>query len=287
MFECCFRSLAILLFVLDIAMLPSVSHAAPKPVPKSPYIGIVYRYADAVLAHGRDTQGPQATGLILSALDRKSIGPLTNRPHAPAGLPEAVRAGESNGPLVGANLLHDANLLRLLYTLSELSSKPVYRDAADGELKWLLQNAALTKSVGAPWDDGVAWNVILDEPLRVAMAEALPRRAWMLWDRSFELAPDVSRKWVLALCDQLADGDVAPRRAGFALAPWLLLLKKRRMKRCIRTLNRSSNESKKRSLRQWKRQTLGGFPRPRRVGSLLPSMSTARPGVFLRRWRPV
>src|SRR5436190_22108313 len=53
------------------------------------------------------------------------------------------------------------NDLRILYTLSELSNKPVYRDAADGELKWRLQN--------------------LDSHLDES-------RPWMLWDRCFELS---------------------------------------------------------------------------------------------------
>ena len=135
---------------------PSVSHAAPKPVPPSPYIGIVYRYADAIVQHGRDAHGPQSTGLILSALDRKSLQPLTSRPNPPAGITEAVRAGEQNGPLIAANPIHDANLLRLLYTLTELSTKPMYRDAADGDLRWFLQNASLTKSTMAPWDERIA-----------------------------------------------------------------------------------------------------------------------------------
>lgn len=58
------------------------------------------------------------------------------------------------------------NDLRILYTLSELSNKPVYRDAADAQLKWLLENPAR----------------MVDE-----------HRPWMLWDRCFELDADRSR----------------------------------------------------------------------------------------------
>src|SRR6266545_5632729 len=59
------------------------------PVPKSPYIAIVYRYADTMLEKGRDTHGPQKTGLFLSALDRGTLAPMTNRPPAPAGIRES------------------------------------------------------------------------------------------------------------------------------------------------------------------------------------------------------
>src|SRR5947207_2889713 len=61
------------------------------------------------------------------------------------------------------------NDLRILYTLSELSNKPAYRDAADAQLKWLLQNQAGIK----------------DE-----------HRPWMLWDRCFEIDPDRSKAMI-------------------------------------------------------------------------------------------
>src|SRR4051812_35283122 len=71
---------------LDASAVPRV------PVPKSPYIAVVYRYADTILEKGRDTFGPQKTGLLLSALDRNTFAPLPNLPVA--------------------NPLHDENLLR-------------------------------------------------------------------------------------------------------------------------------------------------------------------------------
>jgi hypothetical protein len=87
-------------------------------VPKSPYIAVVYRYADTMLAKGRDTSGPQKTGPAAQALDRATLVPLTNLPAAPGG----VRAGDR---VNGANPQHDETFLRLLYTLSELTLKPV------------------------------------------------------------------------------------------------------------------------------------------------------------------
>src|SRR5512143_3247464 len=83
------------------------------PVPPSPFLPIIYRYADAMLEHGRDTYGAQKTGLFLSALDRARLAPLTNRPPAPAGIRESDRVGPKGGPLTGANPQHDENLLRL------------------------------------------------------------------------------------------------------------------------------------------------------------------------------
>src|SRR5688500_15226165 len=83
----------------------------PKPVPATPWSKVYYAYADAILKNGRDTHGPQKTGLILSALDLPVMAPLTERPAAPAGLRQEMRAGAAEGPLVGASPVHDQNLL--------------------------------------------------------------------------------------------------------------------------------------------------------------------------------
>src|SRR4249919_1990451 len=82
------------------------------PVPPSPFLPVIYRYADTMIERGRDTYGPVKTGLFLSALDRATLAPLTNRPSAPRGIRESDRVGSMDGPLVGANLHHDENLLR-------------------------------------------------------------------------------------------------------------------------------------------------------------------------------
>jgi len=172
--------------------------AVPKvPVPKSPYIAAVYRYADTMLAKGRDTFGPQKTGLLLSTLDRTTLAPLTNLPAASAGV-------QAHDRVNGANPEHDENLLRLLYTLSELTTKPVYREAADAEIKWLLENT------GSPFSRR---DLIQDEPIAGGGGSFRP---WMLWDRCFDLAPEPARKFALTLKDQ---SDSA-RRAGFRMRTW-------------------------------------------------------------------
>jgi hypothetical protein len=178
-------------------------------VPKSPYIAVVYRYADALLEKGRDTYGPQQTGLFLSALDRATLAPLTNRPAAPAGVEEADRAGEPGGPLVGANPQHDENLLRLLYLLSELSSKPRYRQAADASLQWFLAHAPAPATGLLPWGRHSSWNALKDEPLAadgVAGGTHEFLRPWLLWERCFEIAPPASKRFALGLWEhQIAD----------------------------------------------------------------------------------
>jgi hypothetical protein len=228
--------------LLILPLLCGLAAATPAAeVPTSPFIGIVYRYADTMLASGRDTVGPQKTGLFLSALDRERLQPLAVRPAPPAGIRRGDRVGEPWEPLVGANPHHDENLLRVLYTLSDLSAKPVYREAADAELKWFLENAASPSTHLLPWGEHMSWNVVTDA--------AMPRnedgvhefyRPWVLWDRCFDLAPDASARFATALWErQIAnhetgafdrhagywkpmatDGMDFPRHAGFYLRTW-------------------------------------------------------------------
>lgn len=208
-------SSAVILVTLLALAGPAPALPRPKPVPATPWSRVYYGYADAILKNGRDNQGPQKTGLILSALDLPAMAPLTERPAAPAGLRQEMRAGAADGPLVGASPLHDHNLLRLLYVLTETSTRPIYRDAADAELKWLLQNAVQAEGAPPPWDGGFAWDVMADKPLPLAL-DAGPHRPWMLWDRCFDLDPEASKRLALSL--RVAAKDVkGARRAGFAI----------------------------------------------------------------------
>src|SRR4051812_32186159 len=97
-----------------ILALPVIVRAVE--VPKSPYIGIVYPYADAM-----------------------------------------IKADRKEHPL-------GQNDLRVFYTLSELSGQPIYKNAADAQLKLLMQSKRIDAN-----------------------------RTWMLWDRCFEVAPAEAR----------------------------------------------------------------------------------------------
>jgi hypothetical protein len=189
-------SCCIVLSLLSRGVGPA-AEPAKAPVPKSPYIAVVYRYADTLLERGRDISGARRNGLVLSALDRNTLAPLTNRPPAPHGIREEDRVGSGESALAGMNPQHDQNLLRLLYVLSELTLKPKYRQAADSELKWFLQN---TNSF-APAVESLF-------------------RPWMLWSHCFELAPEVSRQVARASLAPEPDRTDFPRTAGFRLRAW-------------------------------------------------------------------
>lgn len=210
-------------------------------VPSSPYVNYIYRYADTMLAKGRDVYGPQQSGLFLSALDRHALAPLTVRPAPPAGVRRGDRVGPPWEALVGANPQHDQNLLRVLYVLSGLSGESKYRDAADAELKWFLEHAASPETNLLAWGEHMYWNVLTDEPNpKDASAVHEFARPWVLWDRCFELAPDASEKFALGLWEhQVANQEDGgfdrhaaywkhgprdnmdfPRHAGFFIRTW-------------------------------------------------------------------
>ncbi|HEY7118965.1 MAG TPA: hypothetical protein VH475_20410 [Tepidisphaeraceae bacterium] len=202
---------------------------------------VVRVYADTMIERGRDTYGPQKSGLLLSALNRTTLAPLVSRPAPPAGIRREDRSGEPWSALTGANPHLDENLLRILYVLSQMTGEPKYARVADEELTWFLKNTLSPRTSLLPWGEHMSWEVMEDKPIsggNDAFHEFA--RPWVLWDRCFELAPDESWRFALGLWEhQIAnqktggfdrhakyfehgpvDGKDFPRHAGFYILTW-------------------------------------------------------------------
>src|SRR3954453_17978601 len=94
--------------------------------PQVSYLQVVRRYADTMIERGRDQFGPIKSGLLLSALDRGTLLPLTVRPAPPGGVRRGDRSGQPWSAMTGANPHLDENLLRILYTLTAITGDSKY-----------------------------------------------------------------------------------------------------------------------------------------------------------------
>jgi hypothetical protein len=205
------------------------------------FLDVVRRYADTMIERGRDTFGPQKSGLLLSALDRMTLAPLKVRPAPPGGIRRGDRPGRPWVEMNGANPMLDQNLLRVFYTLSEITGDARYAKVADEELTWFFKNTMSPKTSLLPWGEHLSWDVMYDVP--ISGGEEMMHefaRPWTLWDRCFALAPEASGKFALGLWEhQIAnhktggfdrhapyfehgpvDGKDFARHAGFYIGTW-------------------------------------------------------------------
>ena len=228
------KSFCVLLLGLAVA-----SHEAPAS--STDFLEVVRRYADTMIEKGRDTYGPQQSGLILSALDRTTLAPLKVRPAPPGGIRRGDRPGRPWVEMNGANPMLDQNLLRVFYTLSEITGDTRYARVADEELTWFFNHTLSPATSLLPWGEHLSWDVIHDVP--ISGGEEMMHeyaRPWVLWDRCFALAPEASTKFALGVWEhQIAnhqtggfdrhapylehgpvDGKDFARHAGFYIGTW-------------------------------------------------------------------
>lgn len=205
------------------------------------FLEVVRRYADTMIERGRDTYGPQKSGLLLSALDRTTLGLLQVRPAPPGGIRRGDRPGRPWVEMNGANPMLDQNLLRVFYTLTEITGDLRYAKVADEELTWFFHHTMSSKTSLLPWGEHLSWDVVHDIP--ISGGEEMMHefaRPWALWERCFALAPEASTRFALGLWEhQIAnhktggfdrhapyfehgpvDGKDFARHAGFYIGTW-------------------------------------------------------------------
>src|SRR6266498_3905294 len=129
------------------------------------FLDVVRRYADTMIERGRDTYGPQQSGLLLSALDRTTLGLLQVRPAPPGGIRRGDRPGRPWVEMNGANPMLDQNLLRVFYTLSEITGDARYAKVADEELTWFFNHTMSPGTSLLPWGEHLSWDVMYDVPV--------------------------------------------------------------------------------------------------------------------------
>ncbi len=206
------------------------------------YLGKVRAYVDAMLEHGRDRVGQVESPLLLVSIDPKTMArPKIRRPRGlvVARLPEAFRDC--------ANPHLEMNLYQIMYALSEITGDAEYASRADEILKYFLTHCQEPRWGFFCWGEHFAWDIATDAPLK--SDRDIPhefQRPWILWERSFRLAPENCKRFADCLWDHqirhLPDGTISysrhamanarenqtpsrtgseyPRHGGFYIATW-------------------------------------------------------------------
>lgn len=248
----------ILVFVFNVVWLMGSSFGAETAGASGKeidYLGIVKAYADAMIEQGRDTYGKEHSPLFATMLDRKTMRMFSEAEQKRLWrirLDDWENWGIRNRDRVfkGANPMHDENLYQVLYVLTEATGDKRYADEADKTLKWFFEHCQSPVTGLLAWGEHMGWDfnseTIIwkksrhhgDELLECVTHEfACP---WVLWERSFELAPVACRKFALGLWEhQIADQNTGnfsrhaiytrhspekdseyPRHGGFYIATW-------------------------------------------------------------------
>lgn len=211
--------------------------AAPadaKTGPAATHLDLVRRYADALIEHGRDVYGEVKSPLFSVTLDRKTLKLPAQPPRGISGIRSQDRI------LNGANPMHDENLYQILYALSALTGDRHYGEEADRALGFFFEHCQSPQTGLLAWGEHLGWGFERDT-LSGGSAEYHEFfRPWVLWDRSFALAPDACRRFARGLWDnqihnhdtgefsrharwsrrETGGGNEYPRHGGFYIMTW-------------------------------------------------------------------
>ena len=197
------------------------------------YLRIVKSYADALIENGRDTYGTEYSPLFASTLDRSTLSLMSTKPSRIQG----IRNGDRS--LAGANPMHDQDLYQILYALTKLTGRKRYAKEADKALKWFFQHCQSPATGLLTWGEHISWDFNAEA---VGGRKDAPHEffvPWVLWGRSFKLAPQHCVKFARGLWDHQIhehSGDFSrhagwaqhgtgvnngyPRHGGFYIATW-------------------------------------------------------------------
>jgi hypothetical protein len=198
-----------------------------------------------MLYAGRDRYGAQHTPLFAAALDRHTqsllegerLEAVKNIPHDEWGIRNHDRA------LTGANPMHDQNLYQILYGLSAIAGDTTYQKAADDALTWFVTHAYSPVTHFLAWGEHLSWDFRTEQAFLASGGDVGTHeffRPWVLWPKTFALAPGASARYATALwAHQIGDHESGafsrhggfakhltgvqseyPRHGGFYIATW-------------------------------------------------------------------
>lgn len=201
------------------------------------YLALVKAYADAMITNGRDVYGKEHSPLFASNMNRRTVTMDPRKPPKLGGIRDWDRMW------TGANPMHDMNLYQVMYALTEITGDKQYAAEADNALKWFFTHCQSPRGLMA-WGEHEGWNFLTESPINPDQPHEY-FRPWVLWDRSYALAPEASIRFAKGVWEnQIADhetglfsrhaynlwdhpeipsahkGSEFPRHAGFYIMNW-------------------------------------------------------------------
>ena len=192
------------------------------------YLSVARLYADTLIGKGRDRYGAQNSPLFAVTLNPE-LTLYKDVPPAPSGIRVSDRV------IWGANPMHDQNLYQVLYALSQISGDPKYGRQADEALRWFFDNCQSEKTGLMAWGEHLGWD-FRHERVTVKAGKDYPPdqfkpwqlqddvhefyRPWVLWDKSYELAPAAIARFAQGLWEnQIYDPKTGQfnRHAGYSV----------------------------------------------------------------------
>ena len=162
----------------------------------------VRAYADAMLEHGRDVYGSVHSPMFAEALDRRTMRMLEGDAlQAAAAIPFAAWGIRPHDRmLAGGNPQHCQNLYQILYALTEITGDTRYADEADAALKFFFEHCQSPATGLLCWGEHAGWDFRTEARIDKPAGNIHEfYRPWVLWDRSWKLAPEACGRFASGL----------------------------------------------------------------------------------------
>ena len=177
--------------------------------PADEYLRLVREYADCRLEHGRGPKDAAAAPLFAEALDRHTLKLLEGDALAKAAALKFEEWGirSHDRMLTSANPMHSEDFYQALYALSEVTGQSRYAVEADRSLAYFLQHCQSPATGLFYWGEHAGWDLNRDAPMQGGAGNTHEFFCpWVLWDRSFRLAPEPCRRFAVGLWEhQIGD----------------------------------------------------------------------------------
>jgi hypothetical protein len=160
------------------------------------YLSTVKSYADALVEQGRDKYGEIHSPLFASVLNRET---MEIEPSIASIKIPGVR--ERDRSVTGANMIHDEDLLQILYALSELTGEKSYANEADNAIAYFFNNCQSPTTGLMCWGEHLYWDFLNDDCGYSPDYDFHEAKAWPFWDKTYELAPDAAWEFVIGEWD--------------------------------------------------------------------------------------